>query len=162
MLQLAKLYENELVQLFYKNTLREDMKWVTFGVETSPPKLPEAYGTDRIFVSVQNDQILGYLGYSIDWAVRSAYNLFCVRLSDNNGVVFFRDLKRLVDGIWDGNIQKLNYQVIVGNPAERMWDKFCFAHGGRIVGTYKKDIRLADGFLYDRKVYEIMKEDYRR
>ena len=55
---------------------------------------------------------------------------------------------------------KMNWSVIVGNPAERMYDKFIAKHGGRVVGTYRRDTLLCDGEFYDRKAYELLSEEF--
>ena len=33
-------------------------------------------------------------------------------------------------------------------------------YGGRIIGIYKQETKLIDGEYYDKKVYEIMRDDY--
>ena len=58
------------------------------------------------------------------------------------------------------NFNKINFDVIVGNPAEAMYDKFIKMCKGRIVGTLKKHIKLMDGWIYDTKIYEITRDNW--
>jgi hypothetical protein len=50
--------------------------------------------------------------------------------------------------------------VVVGNPAERLYDRVINKYGGRIVGIKEKSTKLIDGLYYDVKLYEIFKEDF--
>lgn len=54
----------------------------------------------------------------------------------------------------------LDFGVVIGNPAEKIWDKTIKKLNGKVVGYYKRDVKLIDNKLYDMKVYEVMKEDY--
>lgn len=54
----------------------------------------------------------------------------------------------------------MNFIVVVGNPIEKSYDKMIKKYGGRIVGTYKEDVKLIDGEYYDKKLYEILASEY--
>jgi hypothetical protein len=45
---------------------------------------------------------------------------------------------------------------VVGNPAERMYDKFIEKYNGRVVGIKKNEVKLVDGKFYGLKLYEII------
>jgi|WetSurMetagenome_2_1015567.scaffolds.fasta_scaffold124309_3 hypothetical protein len=50
--------------------------------------------------------------------------------------------------------------VVIGNYIESTYDKICKKYGGRIVGIQSSEVKLIDGYHYDLKLYEILKEDY--
>lgn len=58
------------------------------------------------------------------------------------------------------HFRKLDFTVVIGNPIESTYDRMVEKYGGRIVGIQKKQVRLIDGQLYDKKLYEILAEDY--
>jgi hypothetical protein len=57
---------------------------------------------------------------------------------------------------------KIVFRVVVGNPAEDIYDRFCVKYGGRIVGVLKDNVKLLDGKNYDEKLYEIMLNDFEK
>ena len=58
------------------------------------------------------------------------------------------------------NFRKKSFFVIVGNPIEKTYDKFVSRYGGRIIGVKKQHVKLTDGKYYDKKMYEIFRDDY--
>ena len=48
----------------------------------------------------------------------------------------------------------------MGNPIEKMYDKYINKYGGRIIGINKQSTKLQDENYYDVKYYEIFREDY--
>ena len=58
------------------------------------------------------------------------------------------------------NFRKIEFTVIVGNPIEKMFDKYIGKYGGRIVGIGKESVKLPDNLFYDSKLYEIFKVDF--
>jgi len=50
----------------------------------------------------------------------------------------------------------------MGNPIEKMYDKYINKYGGRIIGINKQSTKLQDGNYYDVKYYEIFRDDYLR
>ena len=51
------------------------------------------------------------------------------------------------------------FSVIVGHTTEENYDKLVKLMNGRIVGVYTKHEKLIDGNIYDKKLYEIHKEN---
>ena len=52
----------------------------------------------------------------------------------------------------------MSFVCVVGNPAERLYDKVIEKYHGRVVGVKKQEALLQDGQFYDLKLYEIVKE----
>lgn len=113
------------------------------------------------FVSIDKDgNIIGYIEYSVDRQTYSCDGLSIINFTDNK-TIFGMDLGHALTDIFEKfKFRKLVFAVIIGNPIEKSYDKMINKYGGRIVGVYKQHTKLIDGEYYDKKVYEIMREDY--
>lgn len=102
----------------------------------------------------------GVICFNIDWTNTKACNLHVAAFGPNP-VTFAKDVKEAIDWIFTKfNCEGLDFSVIVGNPAEKIWDKAIKKLNGKVVAYYKRDAKLIDNKLYDMKTYEVMKEDY--
>lgn len=102
----------------------------------------------------------GVISFNIDWATAKACNLHVASFGPNP-ITFAKDVKEAIDWIFTKfNCEGLDFGVVIGNPAEKIWDKTIKKLNGKVVGYYKRDVKLIDNKLYDMKVYEVMKEDY--
>jgi len=113
------------------------------------------------FVSVDdNDNILGYISYSINQRTNSVTRFYIVGFAKS--VLFAKDLCQVVDNIFfKYHFNRMDFKVVKGNPVEKAYDKFIAKHGGRIVGIEKQVVRTLDGVLRDSKIYEILACDYK-
>lgn len=112
------------------------------------------------FVSVYNDEVIGYIFYNIDRRSNFVYGLGIINFSDNK-IVFGMDLGQALKDIFEKyKFRKLRFSVVIGNPIEKSYDKMIKKYNGRIVGIYKKETLLIDGKYYDEKLYEITREEY--
>ena len=104
----------------------------------------------------------GYFKCSTDRNNNSIKSLSILYLRPKTfSIGFLRDLEKLIEILFMSyKFNKINFSVIVGNPAERLYDKFIEKYRGRVVGVYKEDVVLIDGNIYDTKLYEILKKDY--
>lgn len=76
-------------------------------------------------------------------------------------IMFSVDIKDFIFRLFNYyNYNKLRFSIIVGSPHEKMYDRFSRKYGGRIVGTLKQDFKLQDGTVCDRKLYEVLREDF--
>ena len=161
MLEPAILYKDRLKEKFAKEITKPKNKYANFGDYYSYELEIDTNEWDRLQrVSVNSKgDIVGYLKAEID---RNSLNISGMHIInfDQKNIIFSKDLKRFFDLIFERGINKINFGVIVGNPAEKMYDKFISKYNGRIVGIKTKEIKLIDGELYDLKLYEIMREDY--
>ncbi len=109
----------------------------------------------------KNNNIIGFIGYSINRMSEYVDGLNIINFSDDNKIKFARDLKIALTDIFEKfNFRKLVFSVIIGNPTEKHYDSLIDTYGGRVVGIFKKHVRLLDGLYYDEKLYEIHREDY--
>lgn len=113
------------------------------------------------FVSVNDEgEVLGYLFARFDRTADLVSGLGAMNFGEIN-YQFSKDFHKFItDLLMVHNFRKINFSVVVGNPAERMYDKYITKYGGRIVGTFKEDVRLYDGKYYDHKYYEIFKDNF--
>ena len=75
--------------------------------------------------------------------------------------MFGKDLLKAIQDIFERfNFHKLTFSVVIGNPAEKSYDRLCAKYGGRILCIQKEETKLEDNKYYDVKRYEIMREDY--
>lgn len=161
MIDVANKYVDELKKKFFDTWGKEKYKyWQINGYDKGCPDVPETNYGEAHFVILNNDDIIGYVSYNINRQTRCVWGFEAVNFSDNRilfGLSMFRILKNIFEK--DG-FNKINFNVAVGNPIEKSYDKFIEKYGGRIVGYYKDDIILSDGTLCDYKLYEIMRVDY--
>lgn len=160
MLEPAIKYANELIWEFEKIWFDDKYKYYVNAPFYSEFEIYEDSCENHQFASVLYRNVLGYIGYSIDRAANIVYDLNIINFSDNKGT-FGIDVMQAIDDIfYRFNFDKIEFSVFIGNPAEKMYDKFIKMTGGRIVGTYKQHQKLTDGKLYDMKMYELFKENY--
>jgi hypothetical protein len=169
MLELAAKYETQLQALFADAFLDPQNMYFFSDGYTDKYKACESTWGRHEFVSVESGcQVIGYMAYSIDRRANAAHSLAIIRFRNRfNGeyieksLTFQKDLRQFLTDIFDKyKFRKLSFCVFVGNPHERMYDRYIKKFGGRIVGTAKKDTMLMDGSFYDSKQYEIFREDY--
>lgn len=114
------------------------------------------------FVSMKNNEIIGFLSAKIDRGNDSVSSLRIINFYEMN-LTFSKDFHQfLTDLFTKFNFRKICFSVVIGNPAEKMYDKYIREYSGRIVGTYKEEVKLYDGKYYDFKVYELFKNDFER
>lgn len=107
-------------------------------------------------------ELVGYMGYRINRESNCAYALTAINFQKGKfSPVFGRDLIQLIRDIFlKFNFRIMRFSVIVGNPAERMYDRYIERIGGRIIGTFTDECRLIDGKLYSMKYYEVKRDDF--
>jgi hypothetical protein len=161
MLELAKKYEEQLKQIFYDIALDSNFRWQWLipGFEWVAPSDKTAEKLD--LVSTFNGKVLGEMGYRVEVSSRSAYHFYAAHFSKDNGFIFMKDLITCIKDIFEKyRLNKFSCSVIIGNPAEAIWDKLILQYGGRVIGYCEQDACLSDGQLYDVKWYELLAKNY--
>ena len=164
MLDVAIRYQNQLVDKFRSVWLKERYKYWTATSYFDDWQPINSTWVDHQFVSVRYGKIIGYIDYAINRAEGDVvHDLNIINFEDEPSMTFAMDLGQALMDIFEKyNFRKLNFCVIVGNPAEKAYDKMIKRYGGRVVGYRKENTRLFDGKYYDDKLYEVMREDYFR
>lgn len=160
MLDVAGKYEKELQELFANIAFNEKYKYLYLVPYRDKYKAIDSTWSTHEFVSILNGKIFGYIRYSIDRDSGVAYGLQVVNFAEPN-VIFSKDLNQCLHDVFDKfQFRKLKFCCLIGNPAEKMYDKYIKKYGGRIVGIQKENDKLIDGNYYDLKTYEILLKDY--
>lgn len=161
MLRAAQLYEEDLRYEFEKIWYNEEYKYYFNDNFYCDIEVSLDTCQQHQFVSIDSDEnIIGYIAYNIDRQTDNVNNLCAINFNHNKAI-FGIDLIQAVDDIFlKFNFNKINFNVIIGNPAEGMYDKFVKMCKGRIVGVMKKHTKLVDGKIYDIKYYEITRDNW--
>ncbi len=108
------------------------------------------------WVSVVDGQVIGYLCALIDKSTRSVADISVASFIKHpqygyDFVAFIKYIRR--------HYRFVRWAAIDGHPNQKAYETIIRRYGGRIVGVFKKKIRLHDGKLYDEKWYEIDNEN---
>ncbi len=163
MLDLAITYKKELETIYRKNIIGNSKYKYWINQSYLDYRL-EMYDTEwecQYRVSILENKILGLFKAFIKRPEHFISNLSIASFGKNNGIILIKDLLIFIDNIFmEYKFSKINFYMLKGNPAEKIYKKFIKRYGGRKVGYLKNDIKLIDGIFYDNIIYEIMREDY--
>lgn len=163
MLKPATLYQAELKQKFAEITFEYAYKFADMSVYRNEFEVKDSTWTGHQFASVnKHGDVMGIITYAIDRETHAAYAFQVINFEMNTfSPTFGRDLMQATeDAFTKFNFDALRFTVVVGNPAEKMYDRHLERYGGRIVGVKRRGCRLIDNKLYDMKLYEILREDF--
>lgn len=107
-----------------------------------------------------SEKILGFFSANIDRQANKVQNVGAINFGDLN-IAFSKDFYQFLTELFTKHhFRKVEWRVVVGNPAERMYDKIIDKYGGRIIGIRSATTITADGVLRDEKEYELFREDF--
>lgn len=159
MLDLAIKYEEDLRYEFYNTWLKEEYKYFFTDGNFFDFEIYDTTENTHQFVSRHRGQIIGFISYDIHRNENRVDNFGAINFTDEH-MIFAGDLMKVIHNIfYKYNYEKINFDVVVGNPAEEKYDKLIRQLGGRVVGTYKNHTKLMDGKVYDVKIYEIFRRE---
>lgn len=162
MLKLAYPYKQQLEQKFIETMFVDKFKYYyCSSYHDYELNLANSSWNDLDFVSVdKNDNVIGFLSAKIHRGDEMVSSLRVINFYDLN-YTFSKDFHQFLNDLFvKFKFRKVSFSVVVGNPAEKMYDKYIEKYSGRVVGVKKKDIKLYDGEYYDFKMYEIFRDDY--
>lgn len=148
--KLSNFRMNMALDLYYKYA-RCDYHLLKYEEKTN--------GWDNLnFVCLDDKkEVKGYIFFSIN---RPIYNASVTIASDKEYNILPELLEAIDKAFTKYNINKLSFIVLIGNPAEKIYDRFIENSGGRIVGIrYKHECNTINE-ICDVKIYEVLKEDY--
>lgn len=160
MLKPAQLYKDKLqeenIKTWYKP---ENIFWSNGG--DAIIDLPENNYDRHCFVSVDvNDNVIGYIGYMVDWVAMSAYS-FGIISYKKNSLVFADDLYKAICNLFNVyHMNRISWSAYEDNPAVRGYRNFIKKHGGRECGHYRQIVKLQDGKLHDSVEFEILAKEF--
>ena len=164
MLKPAFAYKDKLQQKYNEVIFQDKYKfWNCDNYWEYEFKLSPDSWTSIEMVSVDSaGNVIGFFKAGITRAVEKVSSLSVANFCDAN-LVFSKDLKQFIlDLLFKFNFRKIEWTVVIGNPAEKTYDKFIEKYGGQITGIHRETTRLQDGNYYDMKGYEIFKSEFRQ
>lgn len=164
MLDLAIKHEEQLQKKLMDIWYKEKYKYYIADIWCQKKELAKDTWNDHQFVSIDNNgNVIGFIEYQVNRSDNSCSYLGICNFDENMMITFGLDLGQALKDIFEKfKFRKLTFSVLVGNPIEKSYDKMIRKYNGRIVGTYIQDVKCFDGEYYDRKLYEIFREDYLR
>lgn len=156
MLVPAILYKEEICKRFAQYIYTEDMINYTGYLGNSLPTIEESNdGSIYQYAIIDNDRLIGYFTYSIDWYSSCAHCFGLFSFDRKNKIIGFdvyRELRKIIN---DYQIHRIEWRMVGGNPVEKHYDKFCKKyHGKKFVLT--DAIKDRRGKYHDDIIYEII------
>jgi hypothetical protein len=153
MLKSVKQYEDELNEKISSSMFDTKYKWYHLGFQDCSVKNVDDCFNYTQFVSVVDNNVIGYFIASWERPENFVNSLSCINFGSNPHT-FAVDLRRFLKHIKDSlGAQKIIFSTVVGNPSEENYDKLIMMAGGRIVGTFRRDVLIGNKY-YDIKYYE--------
>ena len=162
MLEIAFVHQDALNKAWQRCIHNERFKFYNFGSHFGYEiKCSDSTWDCLQMVSVnKTGDIIGYLSASLDRANDKVSAIGALNFFDIN-LTFSKDFRNFLDELFTVHrFRKIEWFVVVGNPAEAMYDKIVKKYGGRITGLERESVRLYDGAYYDVKSYELFNRDY--
>lgn len=162
MLALAIQYAGQLQECYQATLLNEKYRFYWQGSARSyfvPLEQDDSRKLQYVSVGAYGN-VLGFFECNLNHDTATAYNLTAMRFTPEYEPEFAADMYCFVVELLFKRygINRAVFNVIVGNPAERLYDGICNKYGGRVIGTFSQETRLQDGKLYDVKYYEMMRD----
>jgi hypothetical protein len=161
MLALAIQYAPQLQEYYQRTLTDEKYRYYMHGIRRYFIPI-EPDDTNKLqYVSLgAYGNVLGLFECNLNRETMTAYEITAIRFTPGYDPEFAADMYRfVVDVIFQQyGMQRVIYNVIKGNKAEKLYDRIIERYGGRIVGTFTNEVRLYDGKLYDVKYYEMLRE----
>lgn len=163
MIDLAIRYKDK-IQEIYQKLVAENPDFIfywNYGEDidyTIPIDDNEWNKIQRVSINKEGT-LLGFLSATVYRRAYSITNMsFISFYPKSTNFILLKDMRSFVKYLLkERKFVKIQFNCIIGNHAERFYDKFIESYStGRIVGIQKLDVKLADGKLYDLKIYEIV------
>lgn len=157
MLVPASEYKEALAKLWVQYSSHPDYRYWNVDFYYNP--LSEIKNTDLRkdeWVSVADGRIIGYFCALIDKSTRSVADISVASFEKHprygyDFVAFIKFIRR--------RYRYVRWAAVDNHPSQKAYETILRRYGGRIVGTFKKKVKLNDGKLYDERWYEIENEN---
>ena len=162
MLKLAYPYQDKLNKMWQSVVFEDKYQYYNYGAHWDYDIKVDGSSWDRIqMVSVDSDdEVVGYFVATCDRAVNKISTIGAINFGDLN-LMFSKDCYTFISNLFDKfRFRKIEWCIVVGNPAENMYDKFSELYGGKIVGIQRESTIISDGTVCDVKEYELLRQDY--
>ena len=163
MLKPAQLYKEKLQEENIKSWYKPENIFRNGGPADSQINILEDNYDCHQFVSVDKENnIIGYIPYSVDWSAMSA-DKFGIISFKKNSIEFAKDVYKVVCNLFEVyHMNRISWCAYTDNPAIRGYRNFIKKHGGRECSYFRQIARLQDGKLHDSVNFEILAEEFRK
>lgn len=159
----AKLYEEEIRQKFWEIWYDEKYQYYFGSNMRNDFSLDNNYDdcqSHNFAVINDNNELLGYIDYSVDNEMRIAKWFGAINFSDDKFTFGLALRQVITDCFLKFGMEVVEWNVVCGNPVERSYDKMCKKLGGTIVGVKHRRSKDLAGNVHDEKTYEILRENF--
>lgn len=107
------------------------------------------------FAILDDDKLIGYISYAIDWYSSCAYNFGLISFDKGNvnvAIALYRLLDQIIN---EYHIHRIDYRMVGGNPVKRHYDRFCEKYNGRCI-EFRDCFKDRTGKYRNEYVYEII------
>lgn len=158
MLKPAILYRDEIIRCMQEYFYTDDMLYGSGCLANWSPNIVDSpmEGLYQWAIVNNDDKLIGFLDYRIDFYVGKAYNFGLFSFDRGNPLVgkdLFEKLEELVH-----SCHRVEWRAISGNPACRGYDAFIKKHNGKC-HVLKDSIKDRHGDYHDDLIYEIISND---
>lgn len=154
----AIVYKNQITAEMQKLYYTDDMMYLTGGMNNWNPDIADVPDEKTYqFAIVDNDNIVGFLEYHIDWYKSCADRFGLVSFDRGNpiiGVDVYKMIHRLIYGY---KLHRIEFRMVGGNPVEKHYDRICNHFSGKKY-ILRDAIRDSRGQYHDDIIYEIILE----
>lgn len=158
MLKPAIAYVDQLKDKFHDLYYSKDMFYYMGGLGAWTPDIKED-NNESVFrwASVDDDDnVVGYIAYCIDWKTGSASDFGLLSFNKGN-MILPGDLHYILNSLLENPaVHRIEWRGISGNPVIRTYERFCKKHNGNSVVLH--DVTRDDhGNYHDEIIFEIVK-----
>ena len=158
MLVPAILYKDEICKRFKKYSYSEDMINYTGYLGYSTPIIAEENdGSLYQYAIVDNDRLIGFFTYQINWYASCAHCFGLFSFDRNNSIIgrdVYRELQKIINNY---HIHRIEWRMVGGNPVEKHYDRFCKKYNGKKF-VLTDAIKDRCGKYHNDVIYEIIFE----
>jgi hypothetical protein len=121
----AILYKEEIPRLYQSIWFNDKYKYYNYSTTWHTFSIDEKTHDWHEFVSVNaKGEVIGYIHYYVNRTTLNCNRFGAINFTDDP--VFGRDLLQVIKDIFERfNFHKLDFSVVIGNPAEKSYDHLC-------------------------------------
>lgn len=163
MLRPAQLYKDELQKKHATTWYDLDYMYWNGGTGDSQINIHDNNYDCHQFVSVDNeDNVIGYITYSVDWGAMSA-DRFGIISFDKGNILFAKDVYTAICNLFEKyHMNRIQWFAFADNPAVRGYRNFIKRHGGVECAHCREVAKLMDGKLHDSISFEILAKEFKK
>ena len=173
MLVPAACYKEEIEKAYARLAYTEKLMWYDGCIDNFRHELTDE--SDKYhFAIVENNTLLGYISFRVDWYCSMAYNFglmsFIDEYADDNDFygckstkpAIFKAIREVIRMVESFNLHRIDWRCVGGNPAERGYlgilkhfeDKYDIARG-----VFRDNMKDRYGNYHDTIMFEMIKKD---